>query len=120
MNRTVIRDPTTEEHETLRHWEHGGKIAWYQRARTILLATDARMDATTIARSLVLHPNTTRRWLHLFDREGLPALAPQPRCHRREGALVVVVPSISLPNSRCPNVRGYCVTATQSKTKPAR
>jgi transposase len=36
------------------------------------------MDATTIARSLALHPNTTRRWLHRFDQEGLPALAPQP------------------------------------------
>jgi len=74
----VIRDPTIEERETLQHWEHSGKIAWYQRARTVLLAADDRMDGTAIARTLGLHPNTTRRWLHAFDGEGLDALAPQP------------------------------------------
>lgn len=79
MNRTVIRAPTAEERETLRHWEHCGRIPWYQRARTVLLAAEDRMDATTIARSLALHPNTTRRWLHTFDQEGLNALAPQPK-----------------------------------------
>jgi len=79
MNRTVIRDPTTEERETLRQWESCGKIAWYQRARTILLAADDGMDVTAIAHSLALHPNTTRRWLHTFDREGLPVPAPQPK-----------------------------------------
>lgn len=79
MNRTVIRDPTTDERETLQDWERSGKIAWYQRARTVLLAADDRMDATAIARSLALHPNTTRRWLHTFDQEGLDVLAPQPK-----------------------------------------
>ncbi len=77
MNRTVIRDPTTEERETLRHWERSGKIDWYQRARTVLLTADDRTDATAIARTLGLHANTTRRWLHTFDQEGLSALAPQ-------------------------------------------
>ncbi len=79
MNRTVIRDPTSEEREALRGWERSGKIAWYQRARAVLLAADAWMDATAIARTLGLHPNTTRRWLHTFDREGLAALAPQQK-----------------------------------------
>jgi transposase len=78
MNRTVIRDPTTEERQTLRQWERSGKIAWYQRARTILLAADDRMAGTAIARTLGLHPNTTRRWLHTFDQQGLEALAPKP------------------------------------------
>jgi len=79
MNRTVIREPTAEERETLGRWEHSGKITWYQRARAVLLAADARLDATAIARSLGLHPNTTRRWLHTFDQVGLHALAPQPK-----------------------------------------
>jgi transposase len=78
MNRTVIREPTAEERETLGAWERSGAIAWYQRARAILLAQDG-LDATAIARALGLHPNTTRRWLHRFDQEGLAALAPQPR-----------------------------------------
>jgi transposase len=79
MNRTVIRDPTTEERQTLQQWERCGKITWYQRARAILLATDDRADATAIARRLGLHPNTTRRWLHTFDQQGLDALAPKPK-----------------------------------------
>ena len=79
MNRTVIRAPTTEERQTLEQWEQSRTLAWYQRARTIVLAADDGMNATAIARTLGLHPNTTRRWLHTFDQEGLAALAPQPR-----------------------------------------
>ncbi len=79
MNRTEIRQPTAHERGTLEQWLRSGQVAWYQRARTILLATDDRQDATAIARSLGLHPNTTRRWLHTFDQERLEALAPKPK-----------------------------------------
>jgi transposase len=79
MNRTVIRAPTSEERETLHQWDRSEQSAWYQRARTILLAADSRLDATAIARHLGLHPNTTRRWLHAFDQAGLSMLAPQPK-----------------------------------------
>lgn len=79
MNRVRIRPPTSEEHTTLSQWLHSGRTAWYQRARTIQLAAAGTTDATAIAQLLGLHPNTTRRWLHTFDRQGLPALAPKPR-----------------------------------------
>lgn len=79
MNRTEIRQPTTDERSTLEQWLRSGQVAWYQRARTIVLAADDRQDATAIARSLGLHPNTTRRWLHIFDQERLEALAPKPK-----------------------------------------
>jgi transposase len=79
MNRTVIREPTCQEREQLREWERSGKLDRYQRARTILLAADDGTDATAIARTLDLHPNTTRRWLHTFDQQGLEALAPKAR-----------------------------------------
>jgi transposase len=79
MNRTEIRQPTAHERGTLEQWLHSSQVAWYQRARTIVLAADDRQDATAIARSLGLHPNTTRRWLHRFDQAGLEALAPQPK-----------------------------------------
>lgn len=79
MNRTKIRQPTAEERSTVEQWLRSGHVARYQRARTIVLAVDDCQDATAIARSLGLHANTTRRWLHTFDQAGLEALAPKPK-----------------------------------------
>jgi transposase len=79
MNRVRIRPPTVEEHETVTQWLRSGRTAWYQRARTIQLAAAGTTDATAIAQGLGLHPNTTRRWLHTFDRQGVAALAPKRR-----------------------------------------
>jgi transposase len=79
MNRLQIRAPTVDEQTELERWARSGKSAWYQRARTVLLAAEARLGGTEIARALGLHPNTTRRWLHAFERGGLSALAPKPK-----------------------------------------
>jgi transposase len=78
MNRVKIRELEPSERETLDRWLRSGKLAWYQRARTLLLAVDRQQDATTIALALGLHPNTTRRWLHTFTTGGLSALQPKP------------------------------------------
>jgi transposase len=79
MNRLHIRPPTPAERAELERWARSGKTAWYQRARTILLATDSGLSGTEVARVLGLHANTTLRWLHQFDQGGLTALAPKPR-----------------------------------------
>lgn len=79
MNRLHVRLPTATERTELERWTRAGKTAWYQRARTILLAADSGACGTEIAQVLGLHPNTTRRWLHAFSTGGLAALAPKPR-----------------------------------------
>lgn len=79
MNRLPIRAPAVDERAELERWARSGKSAWYQRARTVLLAAEARLGGTEIARALGLHPNTTRCWLHAFQRGGLLALAPKPK-----------------------------------------
>lgn len=79
MNRLRIRDLTAAERVELDRWEHSGQTPWYQRARAIRLAAETGASGAAIAASLGLHPNTTRRWLHTFARDGLAALAPKPK-----------------------------------------
>jgi transposase len=79
MNRLHVRLPTATERTELDRWTRAGKTAWYQRARTILLAADSGACGTELAQVLGLHPTTTRRWLHAFSTGGLTALAPKPR-----------------------------------------
>ncbi len=61
MNRLKIWAPTVDEQTELERWPRSGKSAWYQRTRTVLLAAEARLGGTEIARALGLHPATTRR-----------------------------------------------------------
>jgi transposase len=74
-----VRLPTATERSGLERWARAGKTAWYQRARTILLAAASGACGTEIAQVRGLHPTTTRRWLHAFSTGGLAALAPKPR-----------------------------------------
>lgn len=78
MNQLQIRALTADEQQELTAWERSGTTAWYQRARTIRLAAETGANGVAIARSLGLHPNTTRRWLHTFADAGLAGLMPKP------------------------------------------
>ena len=79
MNRLHVRLPTATERTALERWTRARKTAWYQRARTILLAAGSGACGTEMAQVLGVHPRTTRRWLHAFSTGGLAALAPKPR-----------------------------------------
>lgn len=81
-----VRPITTEESETLEHWQRSDNIVGYRRAR-ILRLSEAGWKCATIAEVLGLHIETVRETINEFNEGGITAIAPQPRSGGRPGRL---------------------------------
>ncbi len=106
MNRLRVRPLTQDERTELERWIRSGETAWYQRARTILLASDEEASGEHIARVLGLHANTTRRWMHAFNEGGVQALAPKPKGGRAKQVGEDVAETVIALRHEPPEVHG--------------
>lgn len=81
-----VRAITSQESETLDHWQRSDSVVGYRRAR-ILRLSEAGWQSAAIAEVLGLHIETVRETIKAFNKGGIAALAPQPRSGGRLGRL---------------------------------
>lgn len=73
-----VRTITSEESETLEHWQRADNVVGYRRARILRLSA-AGWGCPEIADVLGVHVETVRETIKAFNKGGLPAIAPRPR-----------------------------------------
>lgn len=73
-----VRTITSEESETLEHWQRADNVVGYRRARILRLSA-AGWGCPEIADVLGIHVETVRETIKTFNEGGIPALAPRPR-----------------------------------------
>ena len=73
-----IRTLTTEESETLDHWQRCDDVVGYRRARMLRLAEHG-WQSESIADVLGVHVETVRQVIKDFNKGGIDAIAPRPR-----------------------------------------
>jgi len=73
-----IRTITSEESETLDHWQRCDNVVRYRRARILRLAEQG-WQSKAIAQALGIHVETVRQVLKDFNKGGIDAIAPRPR-----------------------------------------
>ena len=81
-----VRPITSQESETLDHWQRSDNVVGYRRAR-ILRLSEAGWKGAVIAEVLGLHIETIRETIKEFNEGGIKAIAPQPRSGGRLGRL---------------------------------
>ncbi len=84
MASTVVRPPVGawEEHAIRSLADGAGANAWARRAQLVIAAWHGDSVAS-IASKAGLTPLTVKRWLAMFDEQGVPGLMAQPGSGRR-------------------------------------